>query len=517
DDWQNELYKRYDKKTTRQGDKTVEQVVNDVWHLIFSFGDQDLLVDYAQRHLQLNEEEAKAFAQPLKQDGYSNLSLCALNKIIPHMERDLIYSHATFLANLPRALKGHIKDWEQERPEIERLIQSLLESHRLDVHCSFAARSIARDLDKKQQKASDAKASAATWEGLRQRIRNKLQAEIGAGAWAEFSAEVQDNYLDAVYAQLRNHETQGEVNPVATIMDKLVDLLCDRYGIPQHDPDKDHEHSSAWLAIRKKLYHPSAIELYPPAKAGNDGQIRLGSPRIPSIKNPVFMRTMTQLRHLINAMLNNQWIDQGTRIHVEMARDLNTANERNAIYREQREREKEHEAYRKAIEEEGFRATDTDILKYRLWLEQQEHCIYTNKKIGLTQLLGDNPVYDIEHTLPRSLVLDNSQENLTLCDRSYNRDVKRNRIPSQLPEAEAIAERARKLWQEKIDGLELIVAKRKKAGRSAVDKEVKDKARSEFHYYSSQLRYWKGKLRRFEMTEINEGFTKSQLVDTRII
>ena len=55
--------------------------------------------------------------------------------------------------------------------------------------------------------------------------------------------------------------------------------------------------------------------------------------------------------------------------------------------------------------------------------------------------MGDNPKYDIEHTIPRSIGGDSIMENLTLCDSRYNRDVKKAKMPSELANHEEILTR----------------------------------------------------------------------------
>ena len=61
--------------------------------------------------------------------------------------------------------------------------------------------------------------------------------------------------------------------------------------------------------------------------------------------------------------------------------------------------------------------------------EQNKVCLYTGKTICLSDFIGSNPKFDIEHTIPRSRSLDNSQVNKTLCCATYNRQTEKDRIP----------------------------------------------------------------------------------------
>ncbi|MDE6267374.1 MAG: CRISPR-associated protein Csn1 [Muribaculaceae bacterium] len=272
-----------------------------------------------------------------------------------------------------------------------------------------------------------------------------------------------------------------------------------------------------------KLYHPSKIEKYPDAEVNKNGQLLLGSPRTEAIRNPMAMRALFSLRHLINTLLREGKINRTTRINIEFSRMLNNANLRHAIQRYQRELNKEKDANRKELidlykAEAGveIEPTDTDLLKFKLWKEQGRCCLYTGKQIGVAEFIGPMPKYDIEHTVPRSLGGDNSQENKTLCDVRFNREVKRNILPALLPEAEVIRERIKKAgWEKGIHDLRAQISRKITSG--FMTKEEKDKIIAERHYLKLKLNYLLNKYRRFEMTEVPEGFTNRQGVDIGII
>jgi CRISPR-associated endonuclease Csn1 len=497
-DWEQQLAACYKKAAG----KTNAQIVDDIWHVLFSFTDTEHLIDFGKRQLELTDEDAKRFAQPVP-SGYANLSLAALRRIVPFMENGLMYSHAVFMAALPDAFKAHGQDWASHADAVQQDIATLLEEHRVDTGCQRAISHMLTKLQADDMDPRDQRAAEASWNQLKERMYAEASLSVGTQAWSALTEEERERRIDACLEALCKHYAASTHPQVETIEQRIRALLADRYNLPASE--------------NLKLYHPSAIDPYPAPTRKEDGTTKLGDPRIPSIKNPVFLRTMVRLRHLINALLREGLIDADTRIRIEMTRELNNQNERNAVYREQRTRQKEHADYASKIEAEGYPASDRNILKYRLWLEQERQCLYTGAIIGLSEFLGENPVYDIEHTLPRSRTLNNSQSNLTLCERQYNREVKRNAIPAELPDAEMIRERARKLWQPKIEELEALVEKRVKKSRQASDKEAKDEARSGLLYYRNQLRYWRAKLAGFERENIPEGFSNSQLGDTRMI
>lgn len=87
------------------------------------------------------------------------------------------------------------------------------------------------------------------------------------------------------------------------------------------------------------------------------------------------------------------------------------------------------------------------MAKYRLWLEQGMQCIYTGKIISVSELFDENKT-DFEHTIPRSKSFDSSLANLTVCDAYYNRHIKKNCIPTELPNYEEIEHRLQP-WKRK--------------------------------------------------------------------
>ena len=271
----------------------------------------------------------------------------------------------------------------------------------------------------------------------------------------------------------------------------------------------------------KALYHPSMIETYPEVKPNDNGLRLLASPRTSSVRNPMAMRALFRLRHLINQLLKEGKIDNKTKINIEFARGLNNANKRKAIEQYQRDNEKKRSEYRAEILKflgVGVEPSEEDILKYQLWEEQNHKCLYTGEEIGLSDFLGANPKYDIEHTVPRSRGGDNSQMNKTLCNSRFNRDIKIGKLPTELAAHAAIMTRIEELgWDKKVSDLEKQIQAKIRTSKGSATKEGKDLAITARHRLSMELEYWKGKLSRFVMTEVPEGFSNRQGVDIGII
>ena len=274
----------------------------------------------------------------------------------------------------------------------------------------------------------------------------------------------------------------------------------------------------------KKLYHPSMMEVYPRVqRTNNHGVYQLGSPRIDSVRNPMAMRSMFRLRKLVNRLLEEGKIDSDTEIHIEFARELNDANKRNAIAAFTKENQKTNDEARKKIKNlfkaetgKDIEPTDVDVLKYVLWEEQGHICLYTGKQICISDFIGGNPKFDIEHTIPRSVGGDSTKMNLTLCDSRFNRDVKKTKLPTELPNHEEIMARIND-WREKYESLDGQIRRQKKMSKGATTKDQKDAIIRKRHLLELQRDYWRGKYLRFTMESVPEGFSRRQGTDISVI
>lgn len=427
DDWVGTLRSTY----TKAVHKSDEQIVNDVWHVLFDFDDNEKLKQWAINNLHLGVEQAELFIKCPIHQGYASLSLNAINKMLPYLRAGERYDRATFMANLEKILPETILEDAEQFNDVKNQIKETLDEYN-------------------------------TNEDLRKYTKDEL----------------------------------------------IKDILIGIPGVEYKALDK--------------LYHPSMIETYPEAMLNKQGELLLGSPRIAAIKNPMAMRALFRLRHLINTLLKKHKIDRSTKINIEFSRELNNANERKAIERYQRDNEKDR-ANAVARLKEHFKALgldiapgEDDILKYQLWEEQQHRCLYTGKQIDISDFIGENPTFDIEHTVPRSMGGDDSKMNKTLCDSFYNRSIKRAQLPAQLSEHDEIMARIEQLgWKEKIIDLKKRINKTK--GGAFATKEAKDRAIQLRHYLTMQLKYWQGKYDRFTMAEVPQGFSNRQGVDIGII
>lgn len=144
------------------------------------------------------------------------------------------------------------------------------------------------------------------------------------------------------------------------------------------------------------------------------------------IANPVVKRSVSQTIKVINAIIQKYGSPQA--VNIELAREMSkTFDERRELQKQMDERFAQNDKIKKQIQELGkVNPTGQDILKYRLWVEQGEHCLYSGERIPLEKLF--EPGYDIDHILPYSITFDDSFRNKVLVTSKENRQ-KGNRTP----------------------------------------------------------------------------------------
>lgn len=202
-----------------------------------------------------------------------------------------------------------------------------------------------------------------------------------------------------------------------------------------------------------------------------------------TISNPVVRRIVNEARRLINALIREY--GRPDRIHVELARSAKASSElRKIINAQNNQNKREREEASDYLRGENINPTRDNLLRYRLWKQQEKTCPYTGDSIcpytgasiGFEQLFSES-VVDIDHILPYSSTLDDSQMNKVVCFATANRE-KGNQTPY-----EWLAHRD----PERFEAVNARVAK---------------------YHYKKRIR--------FAQKEIDEeGFTARQLIDTQ--
>ena len=144
------------------------------------------------------------------------------------------------------------------------------------------------------------------------------------------------------------------------------------------------------------------------------------------ITNPIVKRSVSQTIKVLNAII----LKYGTplAVNIELAREMSkTFEERNRINKEGEKRFKENEKIKKEIQELNRKfVTGQDIVKYRLWQEQQHICPYSGKTIPQEKLF--EPGFEVDHIIPYSISFDDSYRNKVLVYAQENQN-KGNRTP----------------------------------------------------------------------------------------
>lgn len=153
--------------------------------------------------------------------------------------------------------------------------------------------------------------------------------------------------------------------------------------------------------------------------------------QLEDVTNPVVKRAVSQTIKVVNAIIREQG-NSPTYLNIELARELSkTKKERDAIEKQQ---QNNRAANDKVIDEmnDNFKIiypTGQDIVKLKLWHEQDGIDPYTLKQIQYEKLFDDGYV-DIDHIIPYSVSFDDSYNNKVLTFSKENRQ-KGNRIPMQ--------------------------------------------------------------------------------------
>lgn len=136
------------------------------------------------------------------------------------------------------------------------------------------------------------------------------------------------------------------------------------------------------------------------------------------IGNPVVRTALHELRRVVNAILRTH--GQIDAIHVELARSMKMNLDKRQEYNKKiRQRETERNAAADYLRDKDIPLSRNAILRYELWQQQSEKCIYSGKPISFGELFGGS--VEIDHILPYSQTLDDSQNNKVVCLTESNR------------------------------------------------------------------------------------------------
>lgn len=543
DDWQHAMLKS--NKIRKGHHSSMHQVyysANDLWNVCMSADEKEEITTFAKERLGWSEDDKQTqklillYSAVSKHSQYGMLSLKAIKNINAMLVRGFKYSDAVLLAKIPDIVSVGDKQIGELAQYFDSILLPKAKYQRMVARIANRLIANYKSLNV-EYRFADKNTEYQLQDSDFVDIVRVIREEIGASEYEALS-EGKRNQIKNDVAQLYQlffHSLNRDFVKAPTIKDMWASYLHEQYPFV---PEKE------W----SKLYHPSQINYF---RKQQDG--KLGSPNLGAIKNPVALRTLKILRSKINSLIEDGTISpDDTRLVVETAREMNDANMRWAIREWNEQREKENKEIEKILSElniesdnlnkdkvrYAFEQSDFDkydvknkmykinVAKYKLWKEQGCRCMYTGKVISLSKLF-DGHSFNIEHTIPRSLSLDNSDSNRTICDAHYNQHIKGTLLPSALPNYEhsqvidgveysAIKPRLEK-WEEKLKHLEDRVSFWRWKARHAQTKDNKDFCIRQMHLWNFDAEYWRQKVQTFKVTEVKQGFRHSQLVDTRVI
>lgn len=513
-----------------------------LWHVCTEAENETFVEDFAKNKLHFDDAKTKELVRLHKNasDEYANLSLNALQKINRFLVRGFNNYEATLLANLPSLIGAKL--WKEHSEEIEAHLQDIIASNREQKSLlNIANKLIAgyNSLDEKEQCAD--RTYKLDDSDLRD-VEKAITESVGKVSWDHKPQDEKDAIIQQVatlYQQFFASEKRTYYK-MPTDMERICEYLKVAFGIE--------------LGADNQLYTPYDNKYYPQATQGKDGRPQLCSPVKGALRNPAAMRILHLIKRRVNALLKDKQLDitaENTRVVVELPREVNDANMRRAIDIYQNRRKKENDIFKALIKEtcddEDERLQKTRLLieqcpnyvladfneklqknkayndkleyattKYRLWLEQGCIDLYTGQPIPFSGLFNDN-LYDIEHTIPRSIVLTDGLENKTITSASFNRKVKGNLLPSQLANYQSVILPNLQPWKDRVERLDGRVKYWQKETKRAFDEDRKNYCIVQRHLWQMELDYWTSKLERFLITEVTTSFVSKQMSDTRVI
>lgn len=543
--------------------------IYDLWHILFEFDPQHL-EKFAVEKLNLpnkivKRKKKEVSISPLVElkdqflQGYADLSLKAICKIIPFLKEGYLYNEAVVLAKIPELLG---ESWKEKK---EMIIEAVERANQ-EYNERKTTINIANNLIDKhkglppQERFGHKEFDYILKPDDLKEVENACQGYFGNKSWEELEnndeiiLEVGHEYQDYFYDTKRAYRKSPTLTEIfkAVLKENEIELNGELYHHSNRKNRYIQNLKTNWKTGDKYLptYKETGMEILP-------------IPYIDSIKNPMFNKSMSILRKLINKLIIAGEIDEDTEVIVELARELNDNNKRAAIERYQNLRRDNREKYRLFLEEyknneksslnieesipifemwteQTFIETQDEnkrkisnkdhievlkekdaIKRYELWMEQKGQCMYTGKMISITQLFSND--IDIMHTIPRWLLPDNTMANMTVGYSTYNRDLQNKKLPMECNNfsrdvdgwGTAIEPRLEMWKQERDKWFNLFESRKRPKGYE--DEIKKNKRIQEKHYFNMHFVYWKDKVERFEAEEIKDSWARRQLVDTQMV
>lgn len=175
-------------------------------------------------------------------------------------------------------------------------------------------------------------------------------------------------------------------------------------------------------------YAEACKEVYGEQKSSVTKKNKLSLFDIEPINNPVVRRAVSQTIRVINAVVREYGAPEVVR--VELAREMGKPYDvRTQMTKKQEANAKRNEELRQQIKKiKGAEPTGQDIVKFKLFQDQNGVCLYSGQSLDITRLFEAGYV-DVDHIIPYSISFDDRYTNKVLVRSPENRQ-KGNRIPA---------------------------------------------------------------------------------------
>lgn len=245
-----------------------------------------------------------------------------------------------------------------------------------------------------------------------QKIQKAIE-EIDLDYWKQIfnDAEILDSIATILTTEKDDKESLkqlGDIVESQAICESLLSLSFSGFGhlsikalakiIPHLESGNDYDKACERAGYDfKAIFKGKKTLLLPPLSKQENLEMT----------NPVVKRAIAQMRLVYNAIARKYGAIDA--VHVEFTRDIKKSHDdRRKIEKEQGKfKEAKDVAREKAEEVLGYEPNAKELLKFRLWEEQNGFCIYSGEYINHT-VLKDSFATEIDHILPYSRSMDDS-------------------------------------------------------------------------------------------------------------
>ena len=255
------------------------------------------------------------------------------------------------------------------------------------------------------------------------------------------------------YITTLSHNTLDEVGTILSLYkadtkrtDALKNLGLSDFVIQQLLPLSFSKAGNLSLTAMQKMipiletgvpYHEACSRIYHDFRGHTQGQryhtISLNpeflqeTQLLDNLTNPVVLRAISQTCKVVSAVIRKYGSPQAIRIELarEMSRNFDDRRKAEKCMTENRSRNEKAMEHIREIK--GDHVTGLDLVKWKLYQEQDGICLYSGTPLDASRLFEPGYV-DIDHIVPYSISFDDSYRNKVLVLSSENRQ-KANRLP----------------------------------------------------------------------------------------